>query len=413
MEISDCTTPPVDFSLLCEVFELITENHVDRPLDPAGLAAGAALGIGAHTGSGAGSGPVPATMRCAIPDPAFVEICDVVESGIESGTLSVPAAIEDAVSTMIEFSLDPFTYYIPPELAGELSPDGIVSSVGLLVTIIDPVGSVCRFIDGACQLEVTFASTAGPAAVAGVQAGDIITAVNGQPVDGLSLIDIVGQLSGPEGSVVALNVERDETSLPLEIERTAVNPPTVDIELTESGVGYIKIPDFEADIPGLVHDGLTELLEGGATSIVVDLRDNPGGFVTSAIYVASEFLPDGVVMLTEGDEDLTYPILEGGLATEGPRLTVLVNGGSASASEVVAGALQERGRARIVGEPTFGKNTVQIGFSLRNDGELRVTIARWTTPEGTSVANTGLTPDDMVEIPEDLSTEELIELVGG
>src|SRR5690606_32091411 len=151
-----------------------------------------------------------------------------------------------------------------------------------------------------------------------------------------------------------------------------------------------------------------------ADTLVLDLRDNPGGYVDVATLVASEFLPDGLVVRTEAPNvGLEYPVQEGGLATTGPDLIVVVNGGSASAAEILAAVLQERGRATVTVEATFGKDTVQIGFPHVTDGELRVTVARWVTPEGCSVAGEGGVADVTGENPPDASPEEVVDLVLG
>ena len=179
------------------------------------------------------------------------------------------------------------------------------------------------------------------------------------------------------------------------------------------GVGYLRIPDFGADIPQFVHDALTGW-EDRLGMIVLDLRDNPGGFVDVATLVASEFLDDGIVLRSESPQGgLEYPVQEGGLATNGPPMSVLVNRGSASASEIVAAVLQERGRATVVGEATFGKDTVQIGFPLRNEGELRVTVAHWLTPDGATVAIDGVIPDVAVDVPPDPPLDEVLDMVLG
>lgn len=408
--MTDCSVPPVSFALLCDVYDYLDDYHVDAPFDPATLAAGAAVGI--DTLPSDGTGETLESFTCAIPDPAFETSCRILAERVAVGAISLTAGIEAAVESMIQLSLDPFSHYVPPELSGAFSSEGVVLAVGLLLTINDPVGSVCTVVQDPCELEVTAALSEGPAAEAGVVPGDIITAVGGEPVTALTLIDVAAHLDGAPGSEVTIDLIRtDGTTATLTLVRSERVGPSLEVELPRPGVGYIRIPDFELDIPGFVHQSLTDLLAAGATRVVLDLRDNPGGFVDAATLVASEFLDGGLVFLSlDADQTLEYPVQPGGLATTGVDLTVLVNGGSASASEILAAVLQERNRAEIVGVPTFGKNTVQIGFPLRNDGELRVTISRWVTPDGESVAITGVTPDREVDIPIEATVDEIVDL---
>lgn len=411
--VADCRTPPVTFALLCDVYELIEDYHVDAPLDPAALAAGAALGVEGFEPGGTADGTE--SFTCAIPDPAFETTCSILAERLRVVPLDMEEVIEAGVSSMIDLSLDPFTYYLPPELSGALSEDGIVTAVGLLLRITDPVGSVCTAIEGGCRLEVALAILDGPGYEAGLRAGDVITSVDGEDVAGATLVDVAALLDGDAGTTVTVDVvgaEGQATSAT--IERNPPPPVSLEMEQPVPGVAYIRLPDFEADIPVFLHTVLESLADSNVNRLVLDLRDNPGGYVDVATLVASEFLSDGLVLRSLGrDGDLNYPVQEGGLATSGIDVSVVVNAGSASASEILAGVLQERGRATIVGEPTFGKNTVQIAFPLRNDGQLRVTIAEWVTPDGNSVAGSGVTPDVMVDIPVDATPEEVVNLVLG
>lgn len=409
--VEDCGTPPVTFALLCDVHELLAENHVDAPLDPSILAAGASLGVQGHE---VANPPEPNNFVCAIPDPAFESTCEVLAERTGGDPGMIEEAVEAGVASMIAFSLDPFTYYIPPELSGALTEDGIVNAVGLLLTIRDQAGSVCTVVQDPCRLEVVLTLVDGPAHEVGVEADDVIRSIDGETVEGSTLVEIAGQLDGPNGTSVLLEVEEGEGTEELIVERRPPPVPELEAELPRPDVGYLRLPDFGVDVPSFLHAVLESWNQQGVDRVVLDLRDNPGGFVDVATLVASEFLPDGLVLRSESPtESLDYPVQEGGVATFGPDLSVVVNAGSASASEILAGVLQERGRATIVGEPTFGKNTVQIGFPLRNDGELRVTVARWITPEGESVAGRGVVPDVPVEVPPDATPSEIVDLVLG
>lgn len=409
--VTDCDTPPVTFALLCDVYTLLAQHHAEAPLDPEALAAGAALGVDSYEPEG--DSEPPTSFVCAIPHSAFESSCELVSERLRSPGADIGAMLDQAVASMIDLSLDPFTYYIPPELSGALTEDGIIVSVGLLLTIEDAAGSVCTIVSGACELKVVLAQADGPAATAGLVAGDVVRAIDGEAVDGKTLVEVATLLDGPDGSEVTVDVETDGSVETIVMERRP--PPVPELTAVEPvpGVGYLRLPDFGADIPEFVHETLTGW-DDGVEMVILDLRDNPGGYVDVATLVASEFLDDGLVFRSESPQgNLDYPVQEGGLATDGPPLAVLVNRGSASASEIVAAVLQERDRATIVGEPTFGKHSVQIGFPLRNDGELRVTVAHWVTPDGASVAIDGVIPDVDAEISPDAPLEEVLEIVLG
>ena len=204
-------------------------------------------------------------------------------------------------------------------------------------------------------------------------------------------------------------MKRAGESLTFTIERSELTVPTVRVELPLPNVGYLRIPDFEDDIPGLVSEALDSLSEFDPGTIVVDLRDNPGGFIDASVDVASEFINGGLVLESFGpDEHVEYTATEDGLATS-QRLIVLVNRATASAAEIVAGALRDRRGAVLVGTNTFGKDAVQIPFTLRNGGELYVAVARWATPNGLTAGNGGLTPDRELELSTEMSVEEIVE----
>jgi carboxyl-terminal processing protease len=161
----------------------------------------------------------------------------------------------------------------------------------------------------------------------------------------------------------------------------------------------------------MVEVALDELIDQGATTILVDLQNNPGGSLVAAVEIASQFLADGDVVRTEAPDDTeTYGVRRGGVAVDpGIRIVVLLNRGSASASEVVAAVLQERGRATVMGEASYGKNTVQQQYGLSNGGALKLTVARWLTPGGHDFGGTGVTPDVAVNIPDDAEEDYLVE----
>ena len=185
--------------------------------------------------------------------------------------------------------------------------------------------------------------------------------------------------------------------------------PVVESEVV-GGVGYLKLNLFTDTSDRQFHAALLELLDSGIARLVLDLRDNPGGALDATVNIASEFLSGGVVVRTQApDEDTNYPVENGGIATGSDlEIAVLVNRGSASASEVLSAALQERQRAVIIGENTFGKNTVQQRFGLSNGGALKLTVARWVTAEGADFGGDGVTPDINAELDTGLAVSEVV-----
>jgi carboxyl-terminal processing protease len=408
VEIQGCSAPQIGFAPLCEVYELVQEWHMDRPIDPETMAGAALEGLQAF--STETTETPPRTLFCAIPDPAFSPLCDELATRVERESIPVAEAMEAAVLAMGDTGLDQFSYYVPPELVGSYRLNGVVGGLGVLLDARDAAGSKCVRITASCPLEVVFVLEDNPGASSGLEAGDRITEVDGEPVDGLGFVDTATRLAGDETGEVQIVVERDGRQLDFSIERAPLVVPTVEIDVPRAGVGYIRIPDFESDMPDLVREGLIEITADPIDRIVVDLRDNPGGYVNSAIDVATEFIDGGVVVETVGpDENFEYEAGDGGLATQ-LEVAVLVNAGTASAAEILAAALRDRRGAVIIGEATFGKDAVQIAFELDNGGEFNVAIARWLSPIGTTVAGTGVLPDHVVHLPPDMPREDLVDV---
>jgi C-terminal peptidase prc len=404
--VQDCTSPPVTFSALCETYELLETWYVDAPLDPDLLADLATRGLHDFT-SGQTEDP-PRTVQCAIPHESFTRLCDELANKIRESKVPIGPAVEAATSYMIDLGLDPFTYYLPPEQAGAVRLNGVVGGIGVLLDARDVVGSKCSQIGSTCRLEVVVVFEDNPGFDAGLQSGDLITAVDGEPVDGKGFTAIVSEISGDETGVVELELERGDETIDLTIERAELSVPTVQYTNSIDGAAYIGIPDFESDIPALVYDAIDAIAPSQPGTVVVDLRDNPGGYIDSFLYVVDEFVDGGVVMISDApDEHLEYEAEPGGSLTT-PRLVVLVNQGTASAAEILAGALRDRRDALLVGTNTFGKDAVQIPFTLRNGGEFHVAVARWSTPDGDTAGNGGLTPDRVVTWPSGATLEEVV-----
>jgi carboxyl-terminal processing protease len=240
-----------------------------------------------------------------------------------------------------------------------------------------------------------------PAAEAGLVRGDVVLAVDGTTLQGLSLYEAISLIRGPAGTTVELSISRDGVDEPFEV---SVIRARIEIEVVESDrlgddIGYIRLTEFSRGSTGKMVEAIKELREQGELKgLILDLRDNPGGLLDESIFVSSQFVTEGVITIErlKGGEEQKFEAQPGGAAPDLP-LVVLVNRGSASASEIVAGAIQENGRGTVLGEQTFGKGTVQIPHTLSDGSELRVTIAEWLTPSGKQISGEGIVPDVYVE----------------
>jgi carboxyl-terminal processing protease len=250
-----------------------------------------------------------------------------------------------------------------------------------------------------------------PAEQAGLRSGDVVIAVDGEDMTGLNGSLVIRRIMGPAGSTVRLTILREGRPDPLEVslKRASITVPSVEGHVLDEGVGYVQVFTFGDDTTDDLRRALREVLAEEPSGLILDLRGNGGGYLSTAIEVASEFIDEGVV-LTErfGDgSEQVYRARSGGTATEIP-LVVLINGGSASASEIVAGAIQDVDRGILVGTQSYGKGSVQNWIALKDDqGAVRVTVARWYTPSGRLITDEGLKPDVVVEVSEaDLQGDE-------
>jgi carboxyl-terminal processing protease len=350
-------------------------------------------------GSGAGSG-------CAAPDEAFAAFCEAYEQiqGEYVDDIDSEKLAEGAIEGMFQYGVeDPYSGYMPPEqyqqALGDLS--GSFSGIGAEMAIRNTEDAAdlaaCTELSDVCRLVVVAPLAGTPAEEAGLQAGDFVLAVDGEPVAGTTMEDQISSIRGESGTDVTLTLVREDGEpFDVTITRSEITIQEVETRLIDGHVGYIGLNGFSAPAADQFRDGLASLLEQGADQIVVDLRDNPGGYIDAAQQIASQFIDEGLIFTQEsaGDDVREWASTGDGVATD-PDLpvVVLINAGSASASEIVAAALQEAGRATVIGEPSFGKNTVQVWSRLENEGGVRITISRWFTPQHNSVAPDGIQPD--------------------
>lgn len=343
--------------------------------------------------------PETAAGRGSDQDPFLMlrEVWDLVERDFYGELPDLRTVNYAAIRVLLDSLGDENTIFIEPPSAAIIDEDatGEFEGIGAFVGLDD---------EGKLEIVRPFAN--GPAGVAGLLAGDRVLEVDGTLLAGKTLYEAINLIRGPAGTDVRLLIERTGVPAPFEaiVTRARIEIPTITIQLTEEGIGYIRLHTFNAAASEALEDGLAELLQGGLNGVVLDLRQNPGGWLDQAIEVADLFLAEGVIVeerWSDGSEEV-FESHRGDIGERVP-LVVLVDRGSASASEIVAGALQDHGRAVLIGEQTYGKGSVQRPYSLSDGSELRVTIAVWITPNGRAIHGHGLVPDIEVPWPEETS----------
>jgi len=362
------------------------------------------LAVGVYTlGYNNGSASsTPAGASGAIDLSRFNEVLDLVEQR-HVGDETEQQLIDGAIRGLVESLNDPYSQYLTSEemevMIGDLS--GSFEGIGAVIESRSPAGDSCTAIGPDCYLLVVSPIDGSPAKAAGIISGDRVTAVDGVSVDGETLDSAVRKVRGAKGTTVVITVVRGEDApKDISIIRDVIVVPAVEPKQlsTTAGdpVGYIRLAEFSEVASEQFRTALQKVIDADTTRIILDLRDNPGGYLSAALSIASEFIGDGVVYMeeTSNGKRTETRASGGGLATDPSiRLVVLINKGSASASEILAGALQDRGRAELVGETTFGKGVVQTFIDLSDGSGLKLTIAKWLTPNGTWVHKVGITPD--------------------
>ena len=263
------------------------------------------------------------------------------------------------------------------------------------------VGVVLAYDDAAREWHVDQVFSGGPAARAGVQVGDVIANVEGTPAAGLESSRIVALLRGKAGTVVRVAIVRAGAALPepIAITRGAVTPPSVTARVVKGNVGYVALRSFDLTAASELRSALERLARDGARATVFDLRGNGGGYESAAVHVASLFVPSGPVVATEERRGRRKVTNADGTALPALPLAVLVDGDSASAAELVAAAIQDRGTGKLVGVRTFGKGVVQTMYPLPDGAAIKLTTARYFTPRGRNIDRVGIEPDVRVTQP--------------
>lgn len=289
---------------------------------------------------------------------------------------------------------DPYTVFLPPIEAEIFESDisGNFEGVGMEIGIRDQVLTVIAPLQGT------------PAKRAGIMSGDIILRIDGEVTKSFTIDEAVQRIRGERGTPVVFTIARDGEDELLEIKviRDVIDIPTITSELRSDNVFVIELFNFSGVSPNLFRSSLREFVVSGSNRLIIDLRGNPGGFLEAAVDIASWFLPAGEVVLQEDFGGNIKPKIHRSkgydIFNDNLKMVILIDGGSASASEILAGALNEHGVATLVGSKSFGKGSVQELVKITNETSLKVTVARWLTPNGTSISHDGLTPDVVVEI---------------
>jgi carboxyl-terminal processing protease len=369
------------------------------------LLAGAALflsgfSLGARTATTPGTPAAEAQL--------FAPFWDTWDSITKSyvGQVDRQKLVQGAIDGMIGALDDPYSAYMSPDelqkaresIGGEFS--GVGAEVSTRPT--DSGTASCDTLGPACRLVVVAPIDGSPAKRAGIRAGDVIAAVDGATMEGETLDQAIARIRGPKGTEVTLTLVRDDGA-PFEltiVRDTIVERQVETRELAGGTVAYIRLAGFSDNSARQFDEAVRAAREKGVSRFVVDLRDNPGGLVTAARSIASEFIAEGPIFWEEDAAGVKVATNAeaGGPATDpAVKVAVLVNGGSASASEILAGALQDTGRGTLVGQTTYGKGTIQQWVDLSAEsGGFRLSIAKWLTPKERWIHKTGLTPDVVV-----------------
>ena len=321
----------------------------------------------------------------------FWEVYDLVQSRYFEQPLDDDVLAEGAINGLLAALDDPHTRYLSPqdEIAEREGFEGEIQGIGVEVTSKDGKITVVSPIEGS------------PAYDAGLRPGDILREAEDVDLTDMSIMEAARLIRGPVGTTVSLLIERDGETFEVEIERDIIKIDSVRGEILDENIAYVRLSHFGTRTSEELDGVLSDLLAQEPDGLILDLRRNPGGALDAVVDIADEFLPKSTVLIQEFADGIEreYNASDKGAAEEIP-LVVLIDEGSASASEVLAGAIQDHDRGVLIGQTTFGKGTVQTWQELSNGGGVRITFARWLTPNEHWVHEEGLEPDISVELPE-------------
>ncbi len=323
----------------------------------------------------------------------FWDAWDVVKANFINKNLDYKKMVNGAISGMLSSLDDPYTMFMNSEESKVFNEDlnGSFGGIGVEITVKDGLMIIIAPLDDS------------PAAKAGIKSKDVITKIDGEDVGNYSYAEAINKIRGEKGTNVVLTVLHEGNDEPedITITRDTIKNDSVKWEVKDD-VMYIRISQFGDDTYDLMNKAAQEIQNKNLSKVIVDLRDNPGGYLTSSIDVASLFIPDGVIV-QEQDRNGDVNKMS---TTHIPRLkdvklVVLINGGSASASEIFAGAMQDHKKGIIIGEKSFGKGSVQTLEKLEDGSQIKITIAKWLTPDGRAIDKQGISPDIEVKMSDD------------
>ena len=316
---------------------------------------------------------------------------------VDSDKIDYQQVLYGAIEGMTNSLGDDYTVFMKPEktesFIKSVSGDDSFEGVGMELGIKGKVLTVVAPIEGT------------PAYKAGIKAGDKILKIDDKTTEGMQVEEAVSLIRGKKGTQVTLTITRKDFAEPKKftITRDVIQIPVINWSMKDDDIAYIRIYQFTSNLPSKFRGVVSEILKNNAKKIILDVRNNPGGYLESAVDVASWFLPKGSVVLKEEfrDKELDDYKSSGYSGLQNFPAVVLVNNGSASASEILAGALRDIKGVKLVGEKTFGKGSVQQVETFPDDSSLKITVAKWLTPAGISIADEGLSPDVEVKLTED------------
>ena len=359
--------------------------------------------LGAHVATTPGT-PADQETRFA----AFWDVYGLINSDFAgSPKPSQDALVQAAIKGMMEGLNDQWSYYqAPDDFANSLlNVGGQAEGIGVQVQLqpVDPTSTIsCEKIGAGCELAVIKPITGSPAAAAGIQPGDVISTVAGTSLDGLTTDQAIALIKGPKGTSVTLGIVRGGQTIQVPIVRNVYTQPEVETRTLGNGiVAYMRVTGMNEPASSQFHSALATALAAGQKNVILDLRGNLGGYVSDAVKIASEFVGSGPIVYQVDGAGKTSELdaNPGGRATDAAiHLVVLVDGNTASAAEILSGALQARGRAKLIGTKTYGKGVVQEWLPLPdNFGGIHLTVARWLTPDHVWIQGKGLLPDIPVD----------------
>lgn len=388
-----------------------------KSLSPASLVIGAVVVLGitfaggymvgdrapfsAHAASAGGPADVdlsPLWKAWRLLDENFVPAAVATSSPIATTTEAQnQQKVWGMISGLADSLSDPYTYFLPPVENKQFNSDmsGSFEGVGMQIDVKDGVLVVVS------PLKQT------PASTAGIKAGDKILKIEGESTSGMEVTTAVKKIRGPKGTTVSLTMMRSGWNEPRDVKvvRDVINVPIITTEARQDGVFVIAFAEFTATAPELFRNALRDFVESGDTKLVLDLRGNPGGYLEAAVEIASWFLPSGTVVVTEDyaghQQNVVHRSYGYNVFNKNLRMVILVDGGTASAAEILATALRTHGVATLVGVNTFGKGVVQELYPVTSDTSIKITVARWLDPAGVQIPHGGLVPDVNITVSDE------------